>query len=120
MGKAFPVKLPALTPTRHSHAHNLTLHPRRPSETTTMLARRTRSKGNNPTSASAPSATKPDGLGLLRLAALLQPATSPTGAAIAPEPSAAQLERAMRTVGLADFEQAAAGWARCYRPTRIP
>jgi hypothetical protein len=85
-----------------------------------MLARRTRSKGNNPSSSSAAAATKPDGLGLLRLAALLQPVTGPDGAAIAPAPSAAQLERAMRTVGLTDFEQAAAGWARCYRPTRIP
>jgi hypothetical protein len=85
-----------------------------------MLARRTRSKGSSSASAAAAAATKPDGLGLLRLAALLQPATGPNGAVVAPEPSAAQLERAMRTVGLADFEQASAGWARCYRPTRIP
>eukprot|EP00291_Cryptomonas_curvata_P009263 CAMPEP_0172199156 /NCGR_PEP_ID=MMETSP1050-20130122/28515_1 /TAXON_ID=233186 /ORGANISM="Cryptomonas curvata, Strain CCAP979/52" /LENGTH=44 /DNA_ID= /DNA_START= /DNA_END= /DNA_ORIENTATION= len=44
-----------------------------------MLARRTRSKGSSSASLSAPTGTKPDGLGLLRLTALLQPATSPTG-----------------------------------------
>jgi hypothetical protein len=63
--------------------------------------------------------SQPDGLGLLRLAALLQPIAG-DGVAPAALPTAAQLERAMRTVGMADFAPVAAGWSRCYRPTRIP
>ena len=83
-----------------------------------MLARRTRSG-----KASAPGVTAPDGLGLLRLAALLQPDNVGDGgnaSVPASLPTPAQLERAMLTVGMIDFAAVSAGCARCYRPTRIP